>query len=37
LFCPVRFVTVDRLPRNENGKIDRHRLQAFASGSDVGR
>ena len=23
---PARFVTVDRLPRNENGKVERHRL-----------
>jgi acyl-coenzyme A synthetase/AMP-(fatty) acid ligase len=29
-FWPVRFVTVDRLPRNENGKIERHRLRDFA-------
>jgi acyl-coenzyme A synthetase/AMP-(fatty) acid ligase len=24
---PVRLITVDRLPRNENGKIERHRLR----------
>jgi long-chain acyl-CoA synthetase len=35
LFCPVRFVTVDQLPRNENGKVDRHRLQDFANGPDI--
>jgi acyl-coenzyme A synthetase/AMP-(fatty) acid ligase len=34
-FWPVRFVTVDRLPRNENGKIERHRLRdcAMTSGA----
>jgi long-chain acyl-CoA synthetase len=37
LFCPVRFVTVDRLPRNENGKIDRSRLRDLAIGPDVER
>jgi acyl-coenzyme A synthetase/AMP-(fatty) acid ligase len=26
LCVPARFLTVDRLPRNENGKIERHRL-----------
>ena len=30
LFCPVRYVTVDQLPRNENGKIDRPGLTALA-------
>ena len=30
LFCPVRYVTIDQLPRNENGKIDRQRLMALA-------
>jgi acyl-CoA synthetase (AMP-forming)/AMP-acid ligase II len=30
LFCPVGFVTVDRLPRNEAGKIDRPGLMALA-------
>ncbi|HEY6255806.1 MAG TPA: class I adenylate-forming enzyme family protein [Xanthobacteraceae bacterium] len=34
LFCPVRFVTVDRLPRNESGKIDRQRLREFVSRQD---
>ena len=29
-FWPVRFVTVDALPRNERGKIDRPRLVALA-------
>ena len=24
---PVRFITVDSLPRNDNGKIERHRLR----------
>jgi acyl-CoA synthetase (AMP-forming)/AMP-acid ligase II len=37
LFCPVRFVTVDRLPRNQNGKIDRSRLRDLAIGPDVER
>jgi long-chain acyl-CoA synthetase len=36
-FCPVRFVTVDQLPRNENGKIDRSRLRDLAVGPDVER
>jgi acyl-CoA synthetase (AMP-forming)/AMP-acid ligase II len=30
-FCPVRFVTVDQLPRNQNGKIDRPRLTLVAT------
>jgi len=30
IFRPVRYVTVEQLPRNENGKIERHRLREFA-------
>jgi acyl-coenzyme A synthetase/AMP-(fatty) acid ligase len=30
LFCPVHYVTVERLPHSENGKIDRPRLLALA-------
>ena len=30
LFCPVRFVSIERLPRNQNGKIDRARLLPLA-------
>jgi len=36
LFCPVRFVTVDRLPRNEGGKIDRPRLIELAHAPGAG-
>jgi acyl-coenzyme A synthetase/AMP-(fatty) acid ligase len=36
LFCPVRFVTVDQLPRNENGKIDRPRLMELALAPGAG-
>jgi acyl-coenzyme A synthetase/AMP-(fatty) acid ligase len=36
LFCPVRFVTVDRLPRNESGKIDRPRLMELAHAPGTG-
>ncbi len=31
-FCPVRFVTVEALPRNPNGKLDRQRLMELARG-----
>jgi long-chain acyl-CoA synthetase len=27
---PTRVVTVDQLPRNESGKIERHRVRDFA-------
>jgi long-chain acyl-CoA synthetase len=30
MFCPVRYVSVELLPRNENGKLDRPRLAALA-------
>jgi acyl-coenzyme A synthetase/AMP-(fatty) acid ligase len=36
LFCPVRFVTVERLPRNQNGKIDRQRLQQLTNRTEIG-
>ena len=29
-FCPVRFVSVEALPRNANGKLDRLRLLELA-------
>jgi acyl-CoA synthetase (AMP-forming)/AMP-acid ligase II len=29
-FVPVRFITVDRIPRNESGKIERSRLPELA-------
>ncbi len=29
-FLPVRFIQVDKIPRNEMGKIERHRLQEVA-------
>ena len=32
VFCPVRFLTVERLPRNPNGKLDRTRLKELATG-----
>jgi acyl-coenzyme A synthetase/AMP-(fatty) acid ligase len=34
--CPVRFVAVDRLPRNHGGKLERHRLRDFALGPHAG-
>jgi acyl-CoA synthetase (AMP-forming)/AMP-acid ligase II len=30
MLCPVRYVSVAALPRNENGKLDRPRLMALA-------
>lgn len=34
---PARVVTVDQLPRNENGKIERHRVRDFAMTSGAPR
>ncbi len=33
---PARFVSVERLPRNENGKIERHRLAEAANAPGAG-
>ena len=33
-FVPVRFVSVPSLPRNDNGKIERHRLKVALPGHD---
>jgi acyl-coenzyme A synthetase/AMP-(fatty) acid ligase len=32
-FAPVKYIFVDKLPRNENGKLDRRRLDQVLSES----
>ena len=32
---PVRFIVVDKIPRTDQGKIERHRLQQMATEKDV--
>jgi len=36
-YWPARIMTVEQLPRTQNGKIERHRLKDFARASAAGQ